>query len=177
MTLSCTQPPTRPPRRPNAVCQGLVGDDAFRLLPGEEGDHTVFVVDFYDRCKVFGYTKEPVFYRATPLATNLNGWGKHFRRATRPVRPLRDPVHQIRPHRPAGRAAPGHACGRSAAKHPRPRQCRPDAQLLAIQPHRARPLTTCLAELNPMRATSHHRSTRRQLPPLHTPRTPERGFP
>ena len=102
---------------------------------------------------------------------------QHFRRATRPVRPLRDPVHQIRPQRPAGRAAPGHACGRSAAKHPRPRQCCPDAQLLAIQPHRARPLSTRLAELNPMRATSHHRATRRRLPLSHTPRTPERGFP
>ena len=35
-----------------------------RLLPSEEGDHTVYVIDFYDRCKYFGYTREFVFYRA-----------------------------------------------------------------------------------------------------------------
>ena len=43
-------------------------DERTRLLPGEEGDPTVYVVDFYDQCKYFGYTLEPVFYRAAPLA-------------------------------------------------------------------------------------------------------------
>ena len=109
-------------------------DDAFRLLPGEEGDHTVFVVDFYDRCKVFGYTKEPVFYRATSLATNLNGWAKQLRRAARLVRPLRGPVHQIRPQRPAGPEAPDSSCESGAAEHAHsPRLCRPDRQLLVVR--------------------------------------------
>ena len=49
--------------------------DAFRLLPGEEDNHTVYVIDFYDRCKYFGYTKEPVFHRTASLATNIGGWG------------------------------------------------------------------------------------------------------
>ena len=48
--------------------------DRFRLLPGEEDDHTVFVIDFYDRCKVFAFTKESVFYRAASLATHINSW-------------------------------------------------------------------------------------------------------
>ena len=37
-----------------------------RLLPGEEGDHTVYVIDFYDRGKYFEYTREPVFYCTVP---------------------------------------------------------------------------------------------------------------
>ena len=50
-------------------------DEMFRQLPGEEGDHTVYVIDFYDRCKYFGYTREPVFYRAASLATHVSSWG------------------------------------------------------------------------------------------------------
>lgn len=42
-----------------------------RLLPSEEGDHTVYVIDFYDRCNYFGYTRETVFYRAASLATHI----------------------------------------------------------------------------------------------------------
>ena len=48
--------------------------DRFRLLPGEQDDHTVFVIDFYDRCKFFGYTKELVFYRAASLAARIDSW-------------------------------------------------------------------------------------------------------
>ena len=48
--------------------------DRFRLLPGEEGDHTVFAIDFYDRCKYLGYTKESVFYRAASLAAHIDSW-------------------------------------------------------------------------------------------------------
>ena len=51
--------------------------ERFRLLPGEEDGHTVFVIDFYDRCKYFGYTKEPVFYRAASLATRIDNWMPH----------------------------------------------------------------------------------------------------
>ena len=50
----------------------------FRLLPGEEGDHTVYVIDFYDRCKYFGYTREPVFYRAASLAAHVASWGTNI---------------------------------------------------------------------------------------------------
>ena len=49
-------------------------DERFRQLPGEEGDHTVYVIDFYDRCKYFGYTREPVFYRAASLAAHIASW-------------------------------------------------------------------------------------------------------
>ena len=48
--------------------------DRFRLLPGEHEDHTVFVIDFYDRCKYFGYTKESVFHRAASLSTHIDSW-------------------------------------------------------------------------------------------------------
>ena len=50
-------------------------DDVARLLPGEERDHTVFVVDFYDGCKHFGYTKEYVTYRIASLVADLGSWG------------------------------------------------------------------------------------------------------
>ena len=49
-------------------------DDRFRTLPGEEDQHTVYVIDFYDQCKYFGYTKEPVFYRAISLAAHIDSW-------------------------------------------------------------------------------------------------------
>ena len=49
--------------------------DRFRLLPGEHEDHTVFVIDFYDRCKYFGYTKESVFHRAASLSTHIDSSG------------------------------------------------------------------------------------------------------
>lgn len=48
--------------------------DAFRLLPGETDDYTVFVIDFYDRCKYFGYTKDPVLARTASLAANIGSW-------------------------------------------------------------------------------------------------------
>ena len=50
-------------------------DERFRQLPGEEGDHTVFVIDFYDGCKYFGYTQEFVARRTASLSTPLEGWG------------------------------------------------------------------------------------------------------
>ena len=51
--------------------------DRFRALPGEEDQHTVYVIDFYDQCKYFGYTKELVFYRAASLATHIDSWAPH----------------------------------------------------------------------------------------------------
>ena len=48
--------------------------DRFRTLPGEHDDHTVYVIDFYDQCRYFGYTKELVFYRAASLATHIDSW-------------------------------------------------------------------------------------------------------
>ena len=51
--------------------------DRFRTLPGEHDDHTVYVIDFYDQCKYFGYTKELVFYRAASLATHIDSWAPH----------------------------------------------------------------------------------------------------
>ena len=50
-------------------------EDVSRLLPGEQDDHTVYLIDFYDRCRYFGFTKELVFYRAASLAANIASWG------------------------------------------------------------------------------------------------------
>ena len=51
------------------------GDELTRALPGEGDDHSVFVIDFFDRCKYFGYTKQPVFSRTASLTTALDGFG------------------------------------------------------------------------------------------------------
>ena len=53
-------------------------EDASRLLPGEQDDNTVYLIDFYDRCRYFGFTKEPVFYRAASLAANIARWGTNI---------------------------------------------------------------------------------------------------
>ena len=44
-------------------------------LPGEDSLNTVFVIDFYDDCRYFGYTKERVAYRAANLAFYLGARG------------------------------------------------------------------------------------------------------
>lgn len=44
-------------------------------LPGEENLNTVFVIDFYDGCRYFGYTNESVTYRVASLAFHLGSWG------------------------------------------------------------------------------------------------------
>ena len=49
-----------------------------RPLPGEEGGHTVFVIEFYDGCKYFGYTKDDVTYRVASLMTDVGGWGTNL---------------------------------------------------------------------------------------------------
>lgn len=41
----------------------------------EEGEHIVYVIEFYGRCKYFGYTREPVFYRAARLGARIASWG------------------------------------------------------------------------------------------------------
>ena len=48
-------------------------EETYRLLPGEEGNHTVYVIHFYDRCKYFGYTRDSIFYRAAMLAARATG--------------------------------------------------------------------------------------------------------
>ena len=53
-------------------------DDKARLLPGEEQDQTVYVIDFYDRCKYFGYTRKPVFYLAASLAAHIASSGTNI---------------------------------------------------------------------------------------------------
>ena len=109
-------------------------DDRFRLLPGEEDDHTVFVIDFYDRCKYFGYTRDLVFYRAAVFGRPHSRLAtRHLRHGTRSACPVHHPLHQIRPQRPEGQAAPEHVSSPGTAEPARsPRQLRPDAQLLAF---------------------------------------------
>ena len=50
-------------------------DDETRRLPGEERLNTVFVIEYYDGCKYFGYTKEYVAYRVATLSAYIGGWG------------------------------------------------------------------------------------------------------
>ena len=49
-------------------------DDETRRLPGEERLNTVFVIEYYDGCKYFGYTKEHVAYRVATLSAYIGGW-------------------------------------------------------------------------------------------------------
>ena len=50
-------------------------DDETLRLPGEERLNTVFVIEYYDGCKNFGYTKEYVAYRVATLSADVGGEG------------------------------------------------------------------------------------------------------
>ena len=52
-------------------------DDPVCLLPGEESGHTVFVIEFYDGCKYFGYTRKSVVTRVASLMSESGGWGSN----------------------------------------------------------------------------------------------------
>ena len=52
-------------------------DDPVCLLPGEEGGHTVFVIEFYDGCKYFGYTRKSVVAWVASLMSESGGWGSN----------------------------------------------------------------------------------------------------
>ena len=107
--------------------------DRFRLLPGEEDQHTVYVIDFYDQCKYFGYTKELVFYRAASLATHIDSWApnafvmEHAQRVPYTIRCIKSGLNDL-----AGQAVADSSCSPGAAEPEHsPRQHRPDTQLLA----------------------------------------------
>ena len=51
----------------NLVARDWWGRDNPRLLPGECGGVTVFVMDFADGCRFYGYTGLPVFDRVSAL--------------------------------------------------------------------------------------------------------------
>ena len=78
--------------------------DRFRVLPGEQDDHTVFVIDFYDQCKFFGYTKECVFHRAASLAARI-GWGpnafvmEHAQRVPYTIRCIKSGLNDLQARR------------------------------------------------------------------------------
>ena len=79
--------------------------DRFRLLPGEEDQHTVYVIDFYDQCKYFGYTKELVFYRAASLATHIDSWApnafvmEHTQRVPYTIRCIKSGLNDLQAKR------------------------------------------------------------------------------
>ena len=80
-TVTQSTAPSHPPDRVVErvlFAQDWWQSDAFRLFPGEESDHTVYMIDFYDQCKYFGYTREPVFYRAASLAAHIASWGTNI---------------------------------------------------------------------------------------------------
>ena len=45
------------------------------LLPGEAGGRTVFVLDFWDGCRYFGYTRGSVFGRLATLLSEAGSFG------------------------------------------------------------------------------------------------------
>ena len=51
------------------------GADDAPLLPGEEGGRTVFVVDFWDGCRYFGYIRGNVFGRLARLVNEPGNFG------------------------------------------------------------------------------------------------------
>ena len=52
---------------------GRADDD--HLLPGEQGGRTVFVLDFWDGCRYFGYTRGSVFGRLATLLSEPGSFG------------------------------------------------------------------------------------------------------
>ena len=109
--------------------------DRFRLLPGEEDHHTVYVIDFYDQCKYFGYTKELVFYRAASLATHIDSWApnvfvmEHAQRVPYTIRCIKSGLNDL-----AGQTPPEHArCPSATEPAHSPRLCRPDRQMLVVR--------------------------------------------
>ena len=54
-------------RAMNLVAKNWWRDDHFRSLPGEESQTTLFVVEFQDGCRHFGYTRGSVFGRLSEL--------------------------------------------------------------------------------------------------------------
>ena len=50
-------------------------EDETRLLPGETGVATVFVVEYADGCRYFGYTGDGVAGRVASLISDVGGWG------------------------------------------------------------------------------------------------------
>ena len=52
-------------------------EDETRLLPGETGVATVFVVEYADGCRYFGYTRKNVFGRLTELMGGSFERGSH----------------------------------------------------------------------------------------------------
>ena len=113
--------------------------DHFRLLPGEHDDHTVFAIDFYDRCKYFGYTKELVFYRAASLAAHIDSWApnafvmEHAARVPYTIRCISSGLNDLQARRLREHAR----CPSAAELTHSSRQHRPDPQLLATRTRRA----------------------------------------
>ena len=61
------------------VARNWWGRDNPRLLPGEWGGVTVFVMDFADGCRYFGYTGWPVFDRVSALVMKRGAYAtNHF---------------------------------------------------------------------------------------------------
>ena len=52
-------------------------DDDANLLPGEQGGRSVFVLDFWDGCRYFGYTRGSVFARLATLFSEFGAFGSN----------------------------------------------------------------------------------------------------
>ena len=67
----------------NLVAKNWWRDDHFRSLPGEESQTTLFVVEFQDGCRHFGYTRGSVFGRLSELiGGSFQEWIERFREGT-----------------------------------------------------------------------------------------------
>ena len=70
------------PGEPSQIARDWWHQDQNRPLPGEETRNTVFVIDFYDGCKYFGYTKDFVIHRTASLSSS---WSSRPPRTYSPV--------------------------------------------------------------------------------------------
>ena len=95
-------------------------DDDARLLPGEESWTTVFVVDFRDGCRYFGYTGESLVGRVASLMSDLGGFGsnpfilQHVARVPYVVRCVESGLDKRQAPTVAGHTGVGGAGGRDA---------------------------------------------------------------
>ena len=76
MALSLSQSPlASPAERLAQYATDWWADQHRPALPGQRSGYTVFVISFYDGCRHFGYTQEPVVDRVAQLSACLGGWG------------------------------------------------------------------------------------------------------
>ena len=62
---------------PSATSTGAIVCSRSGHPSTNQGGHTVFVIEFYDGCKYFGYTRKSVVARVASLMSESGGWGSN----------------------------------------------------------------------------------------------------